>query len=325
MIRVRVSFMETYKNMNEAINMSIPRPVVIKAKPVDEANYSVRKFISAGLLTLFVGLLTVQAGFVIKASAEGNPITSPITAEESASPSPSASASPSASPSEAPITSPEVSPSPSVSPSASPEAPITAPEVTPTPAPSSEPNNGGNNNGGNSGGGSSSSSNGGGAPSCGNEAPKAPRIVNAATTGKNEITLYWDKANGPVSHYSVSFGLFRGKPQYGVTNVGNVTSYKVKGLVPGLTYYFTVNAVNECAAGASSNEVAMKVGGKFINIAPVNTKTAASNSGKTVLGSKLLPTKFSPIPVAKPVVFGPTVQANTGLLGKVASFFKGWF
>ena len=85
-------------------------------------------------------------------------------------------------------------------------APVTAPEVTPTPTQAPNSNNN-NNNGGNPGGGSSNSS-GGGSSSCNAEAPKAPRITSAVTTGKNEITLNWEKpASEQVSHYSVAYGL----------------------------------------------------------------------------------------------------------------------
>ena len=69
-----------------------------------------------------------------------------------------------------------------------------------------------------------------------------------------------------MTHYTLAYGTEPGNYQYGVPNTGNVTSYLVSGLTPGVTYYFAVYGVNECAPSARSNEVATSgaVGGQVL-------------------------------------------------------------
>lgn len=199
-------------------------------------------------------------------------------------------------------------------------APVTAPEVSPSPdtnqSSSQTPLN---NNGGSSSSGDSS------AASCNNEAPKAPKIISAVTSGNNEIILSWEKpVSGNVSHYSISYGLVSGKPLYGVANAGNVNAFKVAGLAGGVTYYFTVKAVNDCTPSAASNEAAVKVGGRFIN-------TPAQGFSPVILGKTKAQVKsdFAIKPaISKPVVVNNNVESkavNLGLAGKVLNFFKGLF
>ncbi len=281
--------------------MTTNRPVVANISELPSSRG--RKFIASALLAVSLGVVSLQAGFVLNAEAESGPITSPATSAET-------------------------SPSPSITPSATPEpsAPVTSPEVSPLP--STVPSTGSQANTGSSsnGGGGSSNNSGGGAASCNNEAPKAPRIISAVTTGKNEITLNWEKpVVGNVTHYSVAYGLSKNKPLYGVANVGNVTSFKISGLAGGVTYYFSVKAVNDCTPGESSNEVAVKVGGKFIN-------SPAEGFSPVVLGKTKAQIKSnSAIKAAtsKPAVFNNEVvsqpKISGGLAAKVASFFKGLF
>ena len=290
----------TYFNENKVASSS-GAVVLVKT---ENSQFRGKQFIASVLLVASVSVLSLQAGFVLNDSAQDNPVTSPISTEESPSPSPSDSGNP-----------------------------ITAPEVSPTPAPTSQPsNNGGGNNGGGNGGnngGGGSSNSGGSSSNCSNEAPKAPKIISATSAAKNEITLNWEKAQGSVSHYSVSYGLIKGKPLYGVSNIGNVTSYTVKGLSAGVTYYFQVNAVNGCTAGPASNEIGIKGGGKFINTPAVGFKSAVAGKtiGKTVQFKNNNTPTVKVVESSKPVSFkfesGNTL--NPGLAGKVVSFFKGLF
>ena len=208
-----------------------------------------------------------------------------------------------------PIPTPTPEPTPSAAPTSEPSV---EPSATPsaTPVASSQP---ASNNNSNNGGGSNGGSNSG--PSCNNEAPKATKIVSALTTNKNEVTLNWDKAQGPVTHYAVAYGLEKNKPLYGNPNVGNVTSYAVKGLSGGATYYFSVKGVNDCTAGSYSPEVAVKVGGNIVI-------TPAQGFKPGVLGQA----KASVAPSATPApVVSENKPVNIGFIGKIVNFFKSLF
>lgn len=271
---------------------------VVLVKTSNSKEFGFRKFVASGLIVASISVLSLQAGFVLSANADENPISSPISTEESPQPSDSAS-------------------------------PITAPEVTPTP--SSQPSNNGGNGSGNGGGGSSNAGGGSSSSSCNNEAPYAPKIISATSAKKNEITLYWGKpVHGDVTHYSISYGLMKGKPLYGVNNIGNVTSYTVRGLSAGVTYYFSVNAVNGCTAGPASNEIGIKGGGKFINAPAVGFKSAVVN-GKSTQVTQFKGTNTNPVvkivesPKPVNIKFEAGNSLNPGLLGKAVSFFKGLF
>lgn len=268
-------FNNSEAHINSSEKTSLTGAVVLYRNSIQEDSFlAVKKFIGVGLITLFVGIIGLQAGWVINAKADENPVTAPVTSEEN---------------------------------------PVTAPEVSSTPVPSSNPsnNNGGNN--GNSGGGSV------GAPSCNAQAPgSAPKIISTVTTGKNEITLSWTKAANPVNNYVIAYGVQKGKPLYGAS-VGNVTTFSVKGLSGGFTYFFKVRGGNDCQPGAYSEEIAVKVGGKFIN-APAQGFQAGV-LGKTI--KKNMPfASVSSSPIASAA---PQPQTNGGLFGKVFNFLSNLF
>jgi hypothetical protein len=307
------------------------------------------KFIAAALLGVSLNVLILQARWVLNANAQDNPITSPVSAPQTPQPTASPSLTPSPSGAQSqnqeqnnnqnPITAPEVSPSPSVSPSVQPSAspsvlpsaepspsvepstspvPSVSPSAEPSAAPSAMPaNNSGENNGN-----SSSSANGSSSgPSCNNEAPKATRLISAVSTGKNEVTLTWDKALGTVTHYGVAYGVSTNKPMYGASNVGNVTSFKINGLSGGGTYFFKVKAVNDCMPAEYSNEISVKVGG-------VSISTPAQGFKPGILGKSVKinqTASFSPVPSFSPSTAIQPQQSNSGLLGKIFNFFTGFF
>lgn len=115
-----------------------------------------------------------------------------------------------------------------------------------------------------------------GAPVCVDSKPsKAPVLLSARVSGKNEITLVWGKAGDPVTYYLLEYGTEHDHYQYGVANLGDVTSFIVKDLTPGQTYYFRVRGGNNCAPGEFSNELFAKADGSFIAQAVVETISAA--------------------------------------------------
>lgn len=107
----------------------------------------------------------------------------------------------------------------------------------------------------------------GSAPQCTDQKPgSAPVITNAQVTGDGEVTIYWNKANDPITYYLISYGDAPGKEQFGVPNAGdkNTTQYTVKGLTNGVTYYFKVKAVNGCTPGEFSNELSAGSGNSIV-------------------------------------------------------------
>ena len=99
---------------------------------------------------------------------------------------------------------------------------------------------------------------------------KAPRLLSIKATGPNEMTLTWTRAGDPTTYYLITYGTASGVFQFGAPNIGNVTSYVVKGLTPGVTYFFKVQAVNNCMPGDFSNELSAKAFGSVLST-PVTT------------------------------------------------------
>lgn len=117
----------------------------------------------------------------------------------------------------------------------------------------------------NSGSNSNSNSNSNpGAPVCTDTKPQSqPKLLSATVSGRNQVTLNWSKALDPVTYYLVAYGTKPNTMQYGNPNVGgkDTTSYVVKGLTNGTTYYFKLRAGNNCMPGEFSNEIAVKASG----------------------------------------------------------------
>ncbi len=196
-------------------------------------------------------------------------------------------------------------------------APITAPIVNPTPTPAPQSNNN-----------SSSQPSTGGpaqAPVCGDSKPvSAPKLVYAANTGRNEVTLVWTKALNPVSYYLVAYGTKPGAMEYGNPNVGgpDTIKYTIKGLNNGKTYYFKVRAGNGCMPGDFSNEVAVKVSGNNITNEPATGFKAGvlgSNKQKEASDTAV---PFKPITSASP---SRIIVSSESFLTKVVKFFTNIF
>jgi uncharacterized repeat protein (TIGR01451 family) len=134
--------------------------------------------------------------------------------------------------------------------------------TSPSPTPTEVPGVGGLPAGGGGVGGSvaGTSQNGGGCIPP--EAPAAPILQSTTAISSSQVKLIWTPVDR-ASYYLVAYGLESGKYIYGSPNVGNVTSYVVGSLTPGLTYYFVVTAVadgNCPAAGPYSNELSSTPG-----------------------------------------------------------------
>ena len=110
---------------------------------------------------------------------------------------------------------------------------------------------------------------GGGASAlvCNDGKPGSAPTLLSASAGTNSVTLTWSKALDPATYYLATYSTISGSQQYGNPNVGghDTTSYTVRGLSGGITYYFKVRAGNGCMPGDFSNELPATPGGGFIS------------------------------------------------------------
>ncbi len=79
--------------------------------------------------------------------------------------------------------------------------------------------------------------------------PIAAPILSSATAGNAQVTLGWNAVPGAIG-YTIKYGTASGSYSSTV-EAGSVTSFKVTGLINGMTYYFVVVANN--ATGTSNN------------------------------------------------------------------------
>ena len=87
---------------------------------------------------------------------------------------------------------------------------------------------------------------------CTAQKPSTPGLLNLDRIDSSSVRLTWSPAN-PVTYYSISYGTDPNNFQYGVPNVGNVTTYVIGALNPNSTYYFSVRGVNDCNPSDPSN------------------------------------------------------------------------
>lgn len=183
--------------------------------------------------------------------------------------------------------------------------PITYPIITPTPitepitSPLGTPGETSSGEGSSSDGQKNQPSNGSPAtPVCTDAKPaSAPKLLSVEGVGPHEVKLIWAKASDPVTYYSVTYGLKSGEYIFGNPNVGdrNTTSTVIGNLDNNITYYFKVEAVNNCMPGDFSNEGSVKI---------LNFSHSYKNS--KVLGSKIKAPSQN-----NPAVTTPTTNSST--------------
>ena len=87
-------------------------------------------------------------------------------------------------------------------------------------------------------------------------APGAPTGLTA-TPGDAQVTLTWTSpasdGGSPITNYRIHRGLSPGGEVF-LVQIGNLTAYLDPGLTNGVTYYYTVSAVNAIGEGPQSNE-----------------------------------------------------------------------
>lgn len=296
-----------------------PNGAVVILKTVDNSSVKSSKLLASILLTFFAALLSFQVNFVYASQHSNSPITSPVTVSISCA----SGQTPTMVNSQLVCVSQSQSQSQTQSQNQNQQNTQSNNLANPITAPLTSAGSNLSSGNSNSAGSSSAPS----APSCNDRKPdSAPKLYAIAVTGKNEVTLSWEKAKDPVTHYLISYGLQAGKPLYGNPNVGNVSSYKVQGLSGGTTYYFRVRAVNNCAPGEVSNELSVKVGGKTLSGQAKNFQPGVLSAKN---GQTIAKTEVKPSPSIDP--FKPAVNLNKpseskpGLFGSIIKFLTGLF
>jgi|GEM_PF-3075902 len=168
----------------------------------------------------------------------------------------------------------------------------------------------------------SSSNNDGGstsasAPVCNDSKPGSAPVLLSVVAGVNSVTLSWSKSTNPVSYYLVAYGTKSGSMEYGNPNVGNsdTTSYTIKGLSGGTTYYFKVRAGNGCMPGDFSNELSARPSGVFI-------ETSATGFEPNVLGETTTESNINTTPTAAPT---PAIELGNILGSSKNKEFSNWW
>ncbi len=169
--------------------------------------------------------------------------------------------------------------------------------------------------------------------------PGAPAGL-AAVPGNGQVTLSWaapaSDGGSPVSGYNVYQGTSPGKETGTPVNGSPVTatSYPVTGLTNGITYYFTVVAVNAAGPGPPSNEasaVPVTVPGAPAGLAavPGNGQVAlswaapASDGGSPVTGYDLYVGTTADFNGRAPLAtVAGTAVLVTGLVNGTTYYFK---
>jgi len=174
-------------------------------------------------------------------------------------------------------------------------------------------------------------------PTCNNEKPSIPVLYEpnhplfGGQKKLGEVTLHWAKADRATS-YNVLYGLSPRNYIFSGLKVGdgNTTTYSVGGLNPGTTYYFTVQANNDCKPGGLSNEWGASAGSFFAASAPLDILGARSrrtaNLGNVLAAGTTAtntPTTVQPTtsPEATPTSYQAPEESNS-FFGKIVKFVK---
>ncbi|HLY81593.1 MAG TPA: fibronectin type III domain-containing protein, partial [Acidimicrobiales bacterium] len=149
--------------------------------------------------------------------------------------------------------------------------------------------------------------------------PSAPTLT-AATSGNGQVGLSWTAPSSDGGSQITNYTIYRGTTSGGevfLATIGNVTSYVDAGLTNGMTYYYTVAAVNVAGTGPMSNELsATPAGGDFtIAASPPSSSVARGGTATYSLiltasggftGSVSLSATISPKPRGVSFSFNPS-------------------
>lgn len=94
------------------------------------------------------------------------------------------------------------------------------------------------------------------APVCSHAVPDAPQLLSVTRQTATSVALSWT-ASPNTTHYGISYGREAGNYEYGLVDVGDVTTFVVHDLDPHVPYFFSVFAYNHCSPSTRSNEVSI--------------------------------------------------------------------
>src|ERR1041385_6327073 len=66
------------------------------------------------------------------------------------------------------------------------------------------------------------------------------QIRTEAGPGAGQITINWQRYHSDLTGYLIRYGRTPGKYEYSTANLGNVVTYTIGSLTPGVRYYFRI-------------------------------------------------------------------------------------
>lgn len=121
--------------------------------------------------------------------------------------------------------------------------------------------------------------------SCSDTNPGIPVITEAVISDSTSVILKWKRAPNTVDHYLLAYGNSENSLSSGNSNIGgkDATSFEIKKLIDGTTYYFKLKAINGCTSGDFSNTAIVTLGENKSDLQNVSKKTISPTS--EVLGT----------------------------------------
>jgi fibronectin type III domain protein len=120
---------------------------------------------------------------------------------------------------------------------------------------------------------------------------KPTNVVAKPGAKRGEAVLIWSKSASVIDHYGITYGRTWnegiGPNEYGAADVGDVSSYVIKGLETGVPYYFVVFAVNGCSGSGYSDGAASYAANPGASTTTVNNTKKTNDKNKGTVPSPM--------------------------------------